>query len=41
MFVFVFVVCLQVKNLLTLDPYGKQAEKRKKEVTDLEAKVQT
>jgi hypothetical protein len=28
-----------VKNLLALDPYGKQAEKRKKEVSDLEMKV--
>ena len=30
---------LQVKNLLSADPYGRQAEKRKKEVTDLETKV--
>jgi len=29
----------QVKNILAADPYGKQAEKRKKEVSDLEARV--
>ena len=29
----------QVKNILAADPYGKQAEKRKKEVSDLEIKV--
>jgi hypothetical protein len=28
-----------VKNLLAMDPYGKQADKRKKEVSDLEARV--
>ena len=39
MSVSVFVLSYQVKNLLAADPYGKQAEKRKREVSDLESKV--
>lgn len=30
---------VRVKNLLALDRYGKQADKRKKEVADYEARV--
>ena len=30
---------VRVKNLLSNEPFGKQAEKRKKEVIDLEGKV--
>lgn len=29
----------RVKNLLAVEPYGKQAEKRKREVSELEVKV--
>ncbi len=29
----------RVKNLLAVEPYGKQAEKRKREVSELETKV--
>ncbi len=30
---------IRVKNLISLDPYGKQADKRKKEAADYETKV--
>lgn len=30
---------MQVKALLSAEPYGKQADKRKKEVAELEMKV--
>ena len=30
---------MQIKTVLSAEPHGKQAEKRKKEVTELETKV--
>ena len=30
---------IRVKNLLAMDPYGKQADKRKKEAADYESRV--